>query len=330
MAGARREPGAWRPLQFFLSHSPSSPPPKTVPWNGRPVLAGSDTARPPCPPHPLPPRVLQMDDFFPETYRLDMRDEREAFFTLFDGERPLDARSALGRRAKCQTQVGAWSGQGRAVPGGQVRTEAKAAGSWGGVLAGPGRRPEPGRGGAGLVGLSGPWLREVPARARSERGGACCGRGQGVVDPAFGGGGQDGELGRSHGGGAARGAGGWWAGPGPPVAQVALSAETQMWICKPTACNQGKGIFLLRSQEEVAALQAKTQSAESDLTCRKTPFRVPQARVVQRYWPGRQTDVGGAGLAPRRAGACEGSMVPCAASRGGGVTSGRVAEERGP
>ncbi|XP_015999986.2 inactive polyglycylase TTLL10 isoform X4 [Rousettus aegyptiacus] len=31
-----------------------------------------------------PQRVLQMDDFFPETYRLDMRDEREAFFTLFD------------------------------------------------------------------------------------------------------------------------------------------------------------------------------------------------------------------------------------------------------
>ncbi|XP_024903611.1 inactive polyglycylase TTLL10 [Pteropus alecto] len=62
-----------------------------------------------------------------------------------------------------------------------------------------------------------------------------------------------------------------------------LFDETQMWICKPTACNQGKGIFLLRSQEEVAALQAKTQSAESDLTCRKTAFRVPQARVVQRY-----------------------------------------------
>ncbi|XP_026966403.1 inactive polyglycylase TTLL10 isoform X3 [Sagmatias obliquidens] len=63
----------------------------------------------------------------------------------------------------------------------------------------------------------------------------------------------------------------------------ALSAETQMWICKPTASNQGKGIFLLRNQEEVAALQAKTQSIEDDPIYRKMPFRAPQARVVQRY-----------------------------------------------
>ncbi|XP_036682297.1 inactive polyglycylase TTLL10 isoform X4 [Balaenoptera musculus] len=109
-----------------------------------------------------PQRVLKMEDFFPETYRLDIRDEREAFFTLFDGERPLDAR-----------------------PSGDT--------------------------GAGL------------------------------------------------------------------------DQETQMWICKPTASNQGKGIFLLRNQEEVAALQAKTQSIEDDPTYRKMPFRAPQARVVQRY-----------------------------------------------
>uniref|UniRef100_A0A2K6GQW3 Tubulin--tyrosine ligase-like protein 10 n=1 Tax=Propithecus coquereli TaxID=379532 RepID=A0A2K6GQW3_PROCO len=59
--------------------------------------------------------------------------------------------------------------------------------------------------------------------------------------------------------------------------------QTQMWICKPTASNQGKGIFLLRNQEEVAALQAKTQSLEEDPIYRKMPFRAPQARVVQRY-----------------------------------------------
>ncbi|XP_069320738.1 inactive polyglycylase TTLL10 [Eulemur rufifrons] len=62
-----------------------------------------------------------------------------------------------------------------------------------------------------------------------------------------------------------------------------LFDETQMWICKPTASNQGKGIFLLRNQEEVAALQAKTQSMEDDPIYRKMPFRAPQARVVQRY-----------------------------------------------
>ncbi|XP_040327436.1 inactive polyglycylase TTLL10 [Herpailurus yagouaroundi] len=62
-----------------------------------------------------------------------------------------------------------------------------------------------------------------------------------------------------------------------------LFDENQTWICKPTASNQGKGIFLLRNQEEVAALQVKTQSIEDDPIYRKMPFRAPQARVVQRY-----------------------------------------------
>ncbi|KAM8787504.1 inactive polyglycylase TTLL10 isoform 2-T2 [Rhynchonycteris naso] len=62
-----------------------------------------------------------------------------------------------------------------------------------------------------------------------------------------------------------------------------LFDETQMWICKPTASNQGKGIFLLQSQDEVSALQAKIQSMEDDASYRKMPFRAPQARVVQRY-----------------------------------------------
>ncbi|XP_062960323.1 inactive polyglycylase TTLL10 [Cynocephalus volans] len=63
----------------------------------------------------------------------------------------------------------------------------------------------------------------------------------------------------------------------------ALFDETQMWICKPSASNQGKGIFLLRNQEEVAALQASTRRVEDDPTYRKAPFRSPQTRVVQRY-----------------------------------------------
>ena len=64
---------------------------------------------------------------------------------------------------------------------------------------------------------------------------------------------------------------------------MALSAETEMWICKPTASNQGKGIFLLRNQEEVTTLQAKTQSIEDNPIYCKMPFRGPQARVVQRF-----------------------------------------------
>nr|XP_045005002.1 inactive polyglycylase TTLL10 [Jaculus jaculus] len=59
--------------------------------------------------------------------------------------------------------------------------------------------------------------------------------------------------------------------------------ETQIWICKPTASNQGKGIFLIRSQEEVTTLKAKTQNIEDDPIFCKMSFRAPQARVVQRY-----------------------------------------------
>uniref|UniRef100_A0A8C2VHE8 Protein polyglycylase TTLL10 n=2 Tax=Chinchilla lanigera TaxID=34839 RepID=A0A8C2VHE8_CHILA len=62
-----------------------------------------------------------------------------------------------------------------------------------------------------------------------------------------------------------------------------LFDETQIWICKPTASNQGKGIFLIRSQEELTTLQAKIQSAEDGPLHCKTPFRGPHARVVQRY-----------------------------------------------
>lgn len=75
-------------------------------------------------------------------------------------------------------------------------------------------------------------------------------------------------------------------------AQGLLPTETQMWICKPTASNQGKGIFLIRSQEEAASLQAKTQSIEDDPIYRKMPFRAPQARVVQRCGHGCQEGLG--------------------------------------
>ncbi|KAF7464397.1 Hypothetical predicted protein [Marmota monax] len=73
---------------------------------------------------------------------------------------------------------------------------------------------------------------------------------------------------------------------------VTLFDETQIWICKPTASNQGKGIFLIRSQEEVNALQAKAQSTEDDSIYHKTPFRAPQARVVQRCGRGLQEGPG--------------------------------------
>lgn len=90
--------------------TPFARPPQLRPlvWPVKPGGEGDSPAR--VLPPPCAPRMLEMDEFFPETYRLDIRDERQAFLTLFDGERPLDARPALGRR------VGGW-GMIRSRPG---------------------------------------------------------------------------------------------------------------------------------------------------------------------------------------------------------------------
>ncbi|XP_042335782.1 LOW QUALITY PROTEIN: inactive polyglycylase TTLL10 [Sceloporus undulatus] len=59
--------------------------------------------------------------------------------------------------------------------------------------------------------------------------------------------------------------------------------EPHIWICKPTSSNQGRGIFLLKNQAEVKDLQTKLQSIEDDPLYRKLPYRIPPARIVQRY-----------------------------------------------
>uniref|UniRef100_UPI0037E7CA15 protein polyglycylase TTLL10 n=1 Tax=Semicossyphus pulcher TaxID=241346 RepID=UPI0037E7CA15 len=61
------------------------------------------------------------------------------------------------------------------------------------------------------------------------------------------------------------------------------NSESHMWICKPTGLNQGRGIFLLKSQEDVAAFRLKLQHAEDSQASRKTHHRQPQARIVQHY-----------------------------------------------
>ncbi|XP_061640179.1 uncharacterized protein LOC133483248 isoform X2 [Phyllopteryx taeniolatus] len=57
----------------------------------------------------------------------------------------------------------------------------------------------------------------------------------------------------------------------------------QMWICKPTGLNQGRGIFLLRSVEDIGTLKLKLQHMDDLRANTKMLHRQPQAYVVQHY-----------------------------------------------
>ncbi|XP_068607168.1 protein polyglycylase TTLL10 [Brachionichthys hirsutus] len=59
--------------------------------------------------------------------------------------------------------------------------------------------------------------------------------------------------------------------------------ESQMWICKPTGLNQGKGIFLLKGPEDVDAFRLKLHHVEASQASRKTHHCRSQARIVQHY-----------------------------------------------
>ncbi|KAK5608517.1 hypothetical protein CRENBAI_024222 [Crenichthys baileyi] len=61
------------------------------------------------------------------------------------------------------------------------------------------------------------------------------------------------------------------------------NTERCMWICKPTGLNQGRGIFLLKNQQDVAKLRLKLQSLEDSQADRRTPHCQTQAHIVQRY-----------------------------------------------
>ncbi|CAL8363865.1 unnamed protein product [Lota lota] len=57
-----------------------------------------------------------------------------------------------------------------------------------------------------------------------------------------------------------------------------------VWICKPTGMNQGKGIFLLKTPEDVAGLRLRLQQQELSQSNRgRAHIRPPQAHIAQRY-----------------------------------------------
>ncbi|XP_067658882.1 uncharacterized protein [Haliotis asinina] len=55
--------------------------------------------------------------------------------------------------------------------------------------------------------------------------------------------------------------------------------ENEIWISKPTGMNQGKGIFLLRSQEEIDKLLSERDARQQQ----SKPSRPLMSRIVQRY-----------------------------------------------
>ncbi|XP_076874485.1 protein polyglycylase TTLL10 isoform X2 [Brachyhypopomus gauderio] len=65
--------------------------------------------------------------------------------------------------------------------------------------------------------------------------------------------------------------------------EVLCPGKDNMWICKPTGLNQGRGIFLLQTPEDIAAFRTRIQNAVDGLTNRKTPSLTSQAQIVQRY-----------------------------------------------
>ena len=52
-------------------------------------------------------------------------------------------------------------------------------------------------------------------------------------------------------------------------------SEDELWICKPTGANQGKGIFLVKSLKQV-----KDKLAADEAHCPTT--RHPTQRIIQR------------------------------------------------
>ncbi|XP_045161705.2 probable beta-tubulin polyglutamylase isoform X2 [Mercenaria mercenaria] len=70
--------------------------------------------------------------------------------------------------------------------------------------------------------------------------------------------------------------------------------DNEVWICKPTGLNQGKGIFLIRTREEIDKVLEEQEQKKQQT---QNPGRPVMNRIVQRYIPnpllleGRKFDI---------------------------------------
>ncbi|KAM9445885.1 protein polyglycylase TTLL10 isoform 2-T2 [Clarias gariepinus] len=66
--------------------------------------------------------------------------------------------------------------------------------------------------------------------------------------------------------------------------QEGLCADkNNIWICKPTGLNQGKGIFLLLTPDDIAAFRGRMQMLADSHTNKQSPLSNSQAMIAQRY-----------------------------------------------
>ncbi|GAA6107251.1 protein polyglycylase TTLL10 isoform X1 [Tachysurus ichikawai] len=59
--------------------------------------------------------------------------------------------------------------------------------------------------------------------------------------------------------------------------------KSNIWICKPTGLNQGRGIFLLHTSEDIAAFRARMQMLAESKTNKEIALSMSQAMIAQRY-----------------------------------------------
>ncbi|XP_078095860.1 protein polyglycylase TTLL10-like [Mustelus asterias] len=59
--------------------------------------------------------------------------------------------------------------------------------------------------------------------------------------------------------------------------------DGQIWICKPANLQEGRGIFLLKSREDLAVFRAKVQSVEDNPVIKPSQYNSIIHRVVQSY-----------------------------------------------